>query len=358
MGKGKKKQGRAAKGANNSDAKKVRCTDCRNARAGVKCDGCEMNLCHRCANQSDYTWYQCPNRKKCVNESQFLCCEPCGDIQSKRRNLDGWRSSEERDDQAILSDQAHQKDSALVYCGGYDKGSCMALGSVREPMRECKFCAASGDGKLRTCELCGKIRCLHCLGCAQDFAKKALADSKDSPQWKLDLYKCDFVENCIKRCGECGRDVCVECVSKDTLTSNARRGRLFDESDLCSRFKHIMSGAEEVQTGSNFKCDECRLAKNKCHNPECSKNFVFTCIQCDKGKYCSKECQTVMWPSHKPECIKRKEKYGEKKKAAMDKSNGGEQKATAEDAKTKAAKMKTSEANEMIGDIWKANDRH
>ena len=42
----------------------------------------------------------------------------------------------------------------------------------------------------------------------------------------------------------------------------------------------------------------------------------------------------------------------------MDKSNVGEQTTTAEDTKTKAEKIKTSEASEMIGDIWKINDRH
>lgn len=54
-----------------------------------------------------------------------------------------------------------------------------------------------------------------------------------------------------------------------------------------------------------------------------------------------------MWPSHKPECNKQKEKAKAKKKNL-----------TTASAKDKAAKVKKNEAKDLIGDVWNARDRY
>ena len=48
-----------------------------------------------------------------------------------------------------------------------------------------------------------------------------------------DMLANAFVQDCIRRCGHCQRDVCMECTSQDTLTSNLSKDRLFDCDSGC-----------------------------------------------------------------------------------------------------------------------------
>lgn len=84
----------------------------------------------------------------------------------------------------------------------------------------------------------------------------------------------------------------MECVSEDTLASNLSKGRLFDCHESGCRCVGCMT-KERMHTNAEnnacFNCDQCRLAKNKCHNPECNETYAFNCSACSKAKYCSKE---------------------------------------------------------------------
>jgi hypothetical protein len=45
----------------------------------------------------------------------------------------------------------------------------------------------------------------------------------------------------------------------------------------------------KVVEDTSFQCDECRVAKKKCHNPECDKIGNQACTRCGKARYCSRE---------------------------------------------------------------------
>jgi len=109
---------------------------------------------------------------------------------------------------------------------------------------------------------------------------------------------------------------------------------------------------------ASFQCDECRVAKKKCHNPECDKIGNLACNRCGKARYCSKECQVAMWKSHKPDCdmMKKKAKAKKKKLAAEGKEVDDKEVTTA--AKDHAARMKKSKAKDALGGVWDAHDRH
>ena len=228
-------------------------------------------------------------------------CADCGvnKIKSIRREL-----YFDSDDKGI-SDMEHQKDQGLVYCGGFDRGSCMATKSVREPLFECRECALSGERMMRVCYACGKIRCVQCIGHATDQGGSVMGVNNSG--WNMlgsmmpgmdDMLKSCFVNDCIKRCGHCKRDVCVECTSHDTLTSNLSKGRLFDCKESGCRCVNCMTKERmdgKVEGDTSFQCDECRVAKKKCNNPECTKVFKFSCVRCGKGKYCSKEVSCNCW---------------------------------------------------------------
>lgn len=99
----------------------------------------------------------------CLSTPAVKFCIDCGTSETKRREL--WKYGS--DDKGV-SDMEHQKDFGLIYCGGFDRGSCMATGSVRRALYECRTCAFSGERKMRVCYLCGKLRCIQCIGFAGD----------------------------------------------------------------------------------------------------------------------------------------------------------------------------------------------
>ena len=277
-------------------------------RAGVrgeKCCNCQKGI--------DSGWYNCPNNKTtrggedhCVSRPRFKFCEDCGPdyVKGKRREL--WR--DEGGAATAASDTEHQRDMMMMYCGGFDRGSCMAMGSVREPLVECRACATSGERKLRICFSCGKIRCISCIAFAADKGGSMMGANESG--WNLlgdlipgggmdDMMKSAFVDDCIKRCGDCGRDVCMQCVSEGTLASNLSKGRLFDCKDSGCRCVSCMTQERiegKVNDGETaFRCDDCRQASKTCHNPECANPSSKTCTRCGAAKYCSKECQVKMW---------------------------------------------------------------
>jgi hypothetical protein len=107
-----------------------------------------------------------------------------------------------------------------------------------------------------------------------------------------DMLKANFINDYIKRCGDCGRDVCMECTSEETLASNMSKARLFDCKESGCRCVSCMTKermASKVEDDTSFKCDECRLAKITCHNPGCSSRYKFFCTRCGKANYCSRE---------------------------------------------------------------------
>jgi len=107
-----------------------------------------------------------------------------------------------------------------------------------------------------------------------------------------DMMKAQFINDFIKRCGDCGRDVCMECTSEETLASNMSKARLFDCKESGCRCVSCMTKermASKIEDDTSFKCDECRQAKLKCHNPGCNNRYKFVCTRCGKANYCSRE---------------------------------------------------------------------
>lgn len=289
-------------------------------------------------------------------------CVDCSDIEGNRRKL----YLGDTDDKGV-SDMQHQANLGMIYCGSFDRGTCMAMGSVRKALVECRTCALSGERKMRVCHLCGKIRCIQCIGHASDQGGSVMGANNTG--WNMlssimpgmeDMLANAFVQDCIRRCGHCQRDVCMECTSQDTLTSNLSKDRLFDCKDSGCRCVNCMTKERidgKVEDAS-FQCDECRVAKKKCHNPECDKIGNLACNRCGKARYCSKECQVAMWKSHKPDCdmMKKKAKAKKKKLAAEGKEVDDKEVTTA--AKDHAARMKKSKAKDALGGVWDAHDRH
>jgi len=171
-------------------------------------------------------------------------------------------------------------------------------GSGGRPRQECRECALSGERMMRICHLCDKIRCIACIGYAKDLGGDLSGETNTG--WGIikdmmdmgDMLKTTFINDFIKRCGDCGRDVCMECTSEETLASNMSKMRLFDCEESGCRCIRCMTKermSSKVEDDTLFKCDECRTAKIKCHNPGCNNRFKFTCTRCGKANYCSKE---------------------------------------------------------------------
>ena len=285
--------------------------------------GCGLNLCHNCVDQEECrtTWFLCPHNKSgtsagakndCVSRNPVKFCSDCTDVESKARKL-----YHDSDDDEGVSDMEHQKNHALIYCGGFDRGSCMAAGSVRKTVKECRECALSGERMMRICYCCGKIRCISCIGLARDQGGDMMGETNSG--WNIlaemglgddegmgmgDMMKAQFINDFIKRCGDCGRDVCMECTSEETLASNMSKARLFDCKESGCRCVSCMTRermASKIEDDTSFKCDECRQAKLKCHNPGCNNRYKFFCTRCGKANYCSREvrcsdllCQTLL----------------------------------------------------------------
>jgi hypothetical protein len=258
-------------------------------------DGCDLNLCYDCCitekNSNRLTkWLLCANNRTgfggsndCIRGTPIKICSDCANVKRKRSD-------------AGISDMEHQKDYPYIHCGGE---MCIPdEGSGGRPRQECRECAKSGERMMRICHLCDKIRCIACIGYAKDLGGDLSGETNTG--WGIikdmmdmgDMLKTTFINDFIKRCGDCGRDVCMECTSEETLASNMSKMRLFDCEESGCRCIRCMTKermSSKVEDDTLFKCDECRDAKIKCHNPGCNNRFKFTCTRCGKANYCSKE---------------------------------------------------------------------
>eukprot|EP00984_Skeletonema_dohrnii_P035941 scaffold36350_cov117-Skeletonema_dohrnii-CCMP3373.AAC.1 len=211
---------------------KERCTNCKNwvqfgsfelqlgkpphrAECGdnAKCDGCDFNLCYDCCitekNSNRLTkWLLCANNRTgfggsndCIRGTPIKICSDCANVKRKRSD-------------AGISDMEHQKDYPYIHCGGE---MCIPdEGSGGRPRQECRECALSGERMMRICHLCDKIRCIACIGYAKDLGGDLSGETNTG--WGIirdmmdmgDMLKTTFINDFIKRCGDCGRDVCME----------------------------------------------------------------------------------------------------------------------------------------------------
>jgi len=109
---------------------------------------------------------------------------------------------------------------------------------------------------------------------------------------------------------------------EDSLTGAPRRFRP-DEYDLAfhrAKLDRFLAGPRVKRRGSAganvFK--ETHAACAQCHH---RLSVLRRCAGCGAVKYCSTECQTLHWPTHKPHCRRAKKKKKQLLQAASDSSS-------------------------------------
>ena len=309
-----------------TSSKKQRCVLCcallKDLAKAHACPGCSLLFCWRCERKSFASF---PNGDRCVRP--VVRCESCRLGVTMERELvaagalgpnekmtimDHWAPTTRKAYREIVESRADLTGDSWPYvvCGA---AGCMSYSdkSFDEmlALMECIHCASASANKLLSCWRCKKIRCDACFRLSEEISCIAYSAlmGKESDREELSTSAIAAFGDCFKlhcsdklaSCLSCSRHFCFECVNSSELERSAKG------------FWALETGHSHPGNSFSFQCSTCYWAAKPCTNPNCPNEVgvqTKRCGGCHIDRYCSVECQAIMYSDHRERCQKIQEK--------------------------------------------------
>lgn len=267
-----KKSKAKAKGASSSaivSAKREPCASCfapiRDPSKAINCPGCSLIFCWRCEKK----YFQaCPNGSGCLYPMSR--CENCVKGESMRLSFEkthGEILPGDPDDPVRL-----QEFSEFVLSDLTDNKPFLRCGNDACQTTECAHCFDSNERSIVHCVSCRKVRCTDCIRASVPYPP--LMENME-PDQLVAAFEKIALDN-MSRCITCKSVYCMGCVQ-----------------------------INQVLREDGFECGRCYFTKKPCTNPDCPNELgvkTQRCGDCRRSRYCSKECQIIMYPEHQNKC--------------------------------------------------------
>ena len=165
---------------------------------------------------------------------------------------------------------------------------------------ECHRCVVSGNAarQLRECSICLKIRCFPCAKISNAASinegaagLESMCRSLKPGEWDgaaIQRNLRNIAPDQYAECTSCWAACCFSCLDEESA-------------------KFVVN--EFLKNGKNvdYRCPPCYWSAKPCTNPNCPNEVgvpTKRCGGCHLDRYCSVECQAVMYPDHADRCQK------------------------------------------------------
>lgn len=298
-----------------SSRKKQRCVLCcallKDLSKAHACPGCSLLYCWRCERKA---FSACPNADNCARYLER--CKYCRVGETMVRELVAagvsaldiysnyiWDPNHRTIYQDIVQQRMDLTDDSWPYamCGGNGCFSSASNEDLHE-MIECFHCASASANKLLSCFRCKKFRCRACASLSNEICNEAYdvlmskSDQGGLSQSAIAAFgDCFFGHmDMLALCQGCSQYICFDCVDSSEIERSAKEIWAFN-----------------LEESVFFRCRTCYWSAKTCTNPNCPNEVgvpTKRCGGCCIDRYCSIECQALMYPDHVERCQNIKEK--------------------------------------------------
>ena len=135
-----------------------------------------------------------------------------------------------------------------------------------------------------------------------DAGSTSRSKTQSDAEGQSDDAKEDHSDSLCARCKKPGTIVC-KCQQVYYYSSACQTLELPVHSEKCSQPSHHHPAPGNQSSTSSAKADKIQSETRSSACTRCNKPASLIC-RCQQVSYCSKECQTLEWPSHSDTCIK------------------------------------------------------